>query len=240
MKGFADRTGADDQFVNNSATPGETKRNKMEKKEHKKGTTTTGVVCKDAVVLAADQLSSIGDFRFNLDSTKIFKISDNIAITTAGAVGDNQTIIRIMKAQLALYELEVSRPTVNAAVTLLSNILSEKFQYTYLPFSLFDLVGGYDTKPRLFSIDPIGGSQEETKYASTGSGMIVAYGILDKHWKENMSIEEGIKLAVQSIVAARTRVSSVGGESIMVFVVAKDGIKQVPKDKVEVIIKESK
>ncbi len=179
----------------------------MEKQEHRKGTTTVGVVCKDTVILAADQLASMGDFKFNLDATKIFRIAPNIAITTAGAVGDNQSIIRIMKAQLALYELEVSKPTVNAAVTLLSNILSEKFQYTYLPYSLFDLVGGYDIKPRLFSVDPIGGSQEETKYASTGSGMIVAYGILDKHWKKDMSIEDGIRLAVQSIVSARTRIS---------------------------------
>ena len=145
-----------------------------------------------------------------------------------------------MKAQLALYELEVSKPTVNAAVTLLSNILSDKFQYTYLPFSLFDIVGGYDTKPRLYSVDPIGGSQEEIKYASTGSGMVVAYGILDKHWKKDMSIEEAMKLAVQSIVSARTRISSVGGESIMVFVITKDGIKEAPRERVEAIVNESK
>lgn len=212
----------------------------MEEKEHKKGTTTVGVVCKDAVILAADQLSTIGDFRFNLDATKIYRIAGNIAITTAGSVGDNQAIIRIMKAQLALYELEVTKPTVNAAVTLLSNILSEKYQYTYLPFSLFDLVAGYDIKARLFSVDPIGGSHEETKYASTGSGMVVAYGLLDKNWRKDMPIEEGVKLSVQSIMGARARVSSVGGESIMVFVITKDGIKEVPREKVEAIIKESK
>jgi proteasome beta subunit len=161
-------------------------------------------------------------------------------MTTAGTSGDNQSLIRVMKAQISLFNLESGNMTVNAAVTLFSNILSEKYQYTYLPFMIFNLVAGYDTAPRLYSVDPVGSSQEETKYSSTGSGMIVAYGILDRHWKKDMSVEEAIKLAVQSIVSARARISSVGGESIDVFVITKDGIQSLPKTKVEAIIKELK
>ncbi len=205
-------------------------------KQHKKGTTTVGVMCNGGVVLAADQLATLGDFKFNKDTKKIFAISDNIAMTTAGVVGDNQAIVRLMLAQLELLKLESSQPTVLSAATLLSNILSDKFQYSYLPYQLFDLLGGFDTEPRLYSIDPVGGYSIETKYASTGSGMTLAYAVLDKEYKPGISTADGVKLAVQSIVSARERVSSVGGDNITVFIITKDGINEVPPVEVKAII----
>jgi len=209
----------------------------MEQKQHKKGTTTVGVICKDGVILAADQLATIGDFQFNKDIKKIFKIASNIAMTTAGTVGDNQAIIRLIEAQMRLYELDAGQPSVRAAITLLSNILSDKYLYTYLPYGLFDLVGGFDTEPKLFSIDPVGGVGEEKKFAATGSGMVVAYGILDAEFKEGLSTEDGIKLAIKSIVAARKRVSSVGGENITVFKITADGVEEISPNKVQAVAK---
>jgi proteasome beta subunit len=206
-------------------------------KQHRKGTTTVGVICKDGVVLAADQLATLGDFQFNKDAQKIHKISENIALTTAGTVGDNLAIIRILEAQMKLYELEVGEPTVKAAVTLLANVLSDKYLYTYLPYGLFDLMGGYDDKPRLFSIDPVGGLAPETKFAATGSGMVVAYGILDQEFKPNMTLDQGMKLAVSSIVAARKRVSSVGGDNITVFKITSSGIEVVDPTKILALTK---
>ena len=209
----------------------------MDTKQHKKGTTTVGVICKDGVILAADQLATLGDFQFNKDARKIYKIAENIAMTTAGTVGDNQAIIRLIEAQMRLYELDVGQPSVKAAITLLSNILSDKYLYTYLPYGLFDLIGGFDTEPRLFSIDPVGGVGEEKNFAATGSGMVVAYGILDAEFKAGISTEDGIKLAIKSIVAARKRVSSVGGENITVFKITKNGVEEIEPNKVLAIAK---
>jgi proteasome beta subunit len=209
----------------------------MDQKQHKKGTTTVGVICKDGVILAADQLATLGDFQFNKDARKIYKIAENIAMTTAGTVGDNQAIIRLIEAQMRLYELEIGKPSVKAAITLLSNILSDKYLYTYLPYGLFDLIGGFDQEPRLFSIDPVGGIGEEKSFAATGSGMVVAYGILDSEYKMGISTEDGIKLAIKSIVAARKRVSSVGGENITVFKITAKGIEEMAPNKVQAIAK---
>lgn len=209
----------------------------MEQKQHRKGTTTVGVVCKGGVILAADQLASLGDFQFNKDAVKIYKIADNIALTTAGVVGDNAAIIRLLEAQMKLYSLEVGKPTVKAAITLLANVLSDKYLYTYLPYGLFDLMGGYDTAPRLFSIDPVGGVAPENKFSATGSGMVVAYGILDSEYKENMTLDQGINLAIKAIVAARKRVSSVGGENITVFKITSGGIEEIDPKKVLALTK---
>ena len=209
----------------------------MAQEQHKKGTTTVGVICKDGVILAADQLASLGDFQFNKDARKIYQIAENIAMTTAGTVGDNQAIIRIIEAQMKLYELDVGQPSVKAAITLLSNMLSDKYLYTYLPYGLFNLVGGFDTEPRLYSIDPVGGIGEEKNFAATGSGMVVAYGILDSDFKSGISTDEGIKLAVKSIVAARKRVSSVGGENITVMKITAKGVEELAPIKVQAIAK---
>ena len=199
--------------------------------QHKKGTTTVGIICKGGVVLAADQLANYGGFKANTDARKLHKIANNMAFTIAGGVGDNQAILRVLEAQLRLYELEVGQPTVKAAVTLLSNMLSDKYQYTYHPFSVHNLIGGFDTEPRLYSIDLVGGASPETKFSSTGTGMVVSYGILDAEYKVGISVDDGIKLAVKSIVAARKRISSVGGDNITVFKITAKGVEEIAPNK---------
>jgi proteasome beta subunit len=209
----------------------------METKQHKKGTTTVGIIAKDCVILAADQLATMGDFKVNTDVTKVFKIAENIAMTTAGTVGDNQSILRVIQAQLRLYELDIGQPTVKAAITLLSNMLSDKYQYSYLPYGIFDLLAGFDTKQRLYSIDLVGGAMDELKYSSTGSGMAFAYSMLDADYKENMSADDAVKLAVKSIVSARKRIGSVGGENITVLKIDAKGIHEIAPNKVLAISK---
>jgi proteasome beta subunit len=205
--------------------------------KHKKGTTTVGVICKDGVVLAADQLATMGDFKANTDVQKIYPLAKNIAMTTAGSVGDNLAIVRVLSSQMKLFELEIGQPTVKAAVTLMANMLSDKYLYSYLPYHLQNLMAGYDTEPRLFSIDLIGAIIPEKKYAATGSGMVVAYGILDSGFKPGMSMDDGVKLATKSIVAARARVSSVGGENITVLKITSKGIEEVDPNKILAITK---
>ncbi len=201
----------------------------------KKGTTTVGVVCTDGVVIAADQLSSLGDFKFNKDAKKVHEITPKIVMTTAGSVGDNQALLRFLRAQMKIYDLEEKEPTVKAVATLISNILSEKYLYTYLPYQIFDLLGGYDSEPSLYSIDMVGGVSPEKEFSATGSGMTVAYGILDAEYKKEMTVEEGLNLAVKAIVAARKRISSVGGENITVYTVTKDGAKEIPSTRIKSI-----
>ena len=64
-----------------------------------------------------------------------------------------------------------------AAATLLANILT---QYKFFPFYVQLIIGGIDERPRLFSVDMLGGITEE-KVTSTGSGSPVAYGV----WKSS-------------------------------------------------------
>ncbi len=199
----------------------------------KTGTTTVGLVCKDGVVLASDRRATMGYFIASKDIDKIYPIADNIAMTIAGSVGDAQTLIRWMKAELKLYELKHgTKPTVEAAATLLANILS---QYKFFPFFVQLLVGGIDKKPRLFSVDMLGGITEENMTA-TGSGSPIAYGVLEELFEEKNTISNNLLIAAKSVHAAIKRDAG-SGERIDLVTVTSKGFERIEKSEVEKILK---
>lgn len=201
----------------------------------KTGTTTVGLVCKDCVVIAADAKSTLGYLVSSKNSEKVYQIDDKMAVTTAGGAGDTQALIRIIRAEIKLYKLTRNNDiTVKAASTLLANVLQS---VRYYPYMAMLIIGGADKEGfHVFSIDPVGGVEED-KYTSTGSGSPIAYGVLEEGYKENMSREEGVRLAIRSIRAARERDIFSGGRDINVAVIDKDGLKFVESEKVKEIAK---
>lgn len=199
----------------------------------KTGTTTVGLVSKDSVVLASDRRATMGYFIASKDIDKIYPITDKIAMTIAGSVGDAQTLVRWMKAEIKLYELKHDKKaTVEAAATLLANILS---QYKFFPFFVQLLIGGIDVKPRLFSVDMLGGVTEE-KMTATGSGSPIAYGVLEELFKEGAVTEVNTTIAAKSVHAAMKR-DAASGERIDLVVVDKKGFKRMSKEEVNKLLK---
>ena len=177
---------------------------KMDK--YMKGTVTVGIVCKDGVILAADHRATMGTLIADKEAKKIWELADHLAVTTAGVVGDNQTLVRLMKAEAALYSMQSKKMPVDAAATLLSNILN---QQRYFPMYIQMVLGGYDTEPKVYEVDMIGGITPK-KYSATGSGSPVAYGVLEAMYKEGLSLQEGRDLAAKAMKAAIERDSAVG------------------------------
>jgi len=192
-------------------------------KVKKTGTTTVGIVCKNAVVLAAEKKSTLGYLVASKESEKILVLDDHIAMTIAGASGDAQVLARYLRAEFKLYETMHKRKiSVKGAATLLSNILQSS---KYFPYYVQLLIGGVDNKgPHLYDLDAIGGMEEEKKFTSTGSGSPIALGVLEDQYKENISIEEAKELAKKAIKAAIERDIGSGGRGIDIAVITKDGI----------------
>jgi len=190
----------------------------------KSGTTTVGIVCRDGVVIAAEKKSTMGYLVASKESRKIFQIADSIVVSTAGVWGDALALVRYMKAELKLYEIQHRRrPTVKAAATLLSNIL-QSGRWS-LPYMVQFIVAGFDEKPRIFTLDLLGGMEEEKHFFSTGSGSPIALGVLEKDFKDGISVEEGEKLAIASIKSAVERDIASGGRAIDVAVIKKDKVE---------------
>jgi len=203
----------------------------MEQNGLKTGTTTVGVIVKDAVVLAADMRASMGHLAYDEDSKKLYKITDEIAVTNAGAVGDSLTIIRFLKSQARLYEIErETKITPNAMASFLSNILNAN---RYYPFAVQFVLGGINEGPELYEVTPFGGVLKREKYAVSGSGTELALATLDQNYRGGMSETEGIALAVKAIDAGKKRDVFSGGTSVAVMVIDKKGIRELGDEEVK-------
>ena len=73
-------------------------------------TTTIGVVCHDGVVLTTDTRATMGSFVAHKHAKKVYRIDQHIAMTIAGTVGDAQAIVEMLRANSALYKLDLARP----------------------------------------------------------------------------------------------------------------------------------
>ncbi|HDD72762.1 MAG TPA: archaeal proteasome endopeptidase complex subunit beta [Candidatus Aenigmarchaeota archaeon] len=202
-----------------------------EMKEKKTGTTTVGIVCKDAVVLAADKKATMGFLVASTDAEKIMQLDEHIAMTIAGVSGDTQALNRYIRAELKLYRLrEEQKIPVEAAANLIANIL---YSRRFYPYVVQLIVGGFDEKPKLYSFDMAGALQEEKEYFSTGSGSPTAFGVLEDNYRKDMTIEEAKKLAIRAVRAATKRDVASGGRSIDVVVIDSNGFHRVPEEEVK-------
>ena len=198
-----------------------------------KGTTTIGVVCRDGVIFATDTRATMGYFVAHKRAKKVLKIDDHLAMTIAGAVGDAQAVVEILRANANLFKYENGKPMpVSAAARLLANLL---FSSRIAPLLLQAILGGLDdTGPHIFALDPLG-SLTEDKCVSTGSGSPVAYGVLESEFKEGMSEKEALPIVIRAMGSAMKR-DSASGDSFDVAVVTREGYRELLEDEKKAVL----
>ena len=197
----------------------------------KTGTTILGIVCKDGVVMASDRQISAGTIVVGKNFKKTIQINDYLLMAFTGMVSDAQRVEKLLPAELKLKELRSrSRPSVKQAANLLSSILYSGIrQPSMIPMQVGNLIGGFneDGTTELYTIEPLGSVIKVEDYdANFGSGMPYVLGLLERQYKKNMSIEDGVKLAIEAIKSSTQRDSG-SGHGIDVFAVTKEGIKKV-------------
>ncbi|MEK0344647.1 MAG: proteasome subunit beta [Nitrosopumilus sp.] len=197
------------------------------------GTTTVGIKAKDCVILCADMRASAGYFIANNNTMKIQKIDLHAGLTLAGGVADAQNIVDILRYHANLHRVEQENPiAIHSLARLCSLIFHQNRGY---PFMADILLGGYDVNgPALFNVDMFG-SVEEKSYVTTGSGSPVAYGLLEEKYKENLTVEEAKKIALQAVKAAIIR--NIGtGDGINIAVMDKDGFRLLTDEQKKTVI----
>ena len=196
----------------------------------KTGTTTLGMVCKEGVVIATEQRATMGTLIAHKATKKLYKIDDHLALATAGLVGDLQTLARYLNAEANLYRLKRdAKIPVKSAATLMANILNQR---KFAPYYVQLILGGFDdTGGYVYSLDAAGGAIPD-KYTSAGSGSPYVYGVLEDTYKDNLSIDEGVNIAIRAITAAMNRDSASGG-MISIAVITKDGYKEISNEEIK-------
>ena len=188
----------------------------------KTGTTTVGLIAGDKVVLAADKRATAGYLIASRRVKKIVKLVDYTAMTVSGLVADAQALADIIREEARLYEMTHGRRlSVKGIATLLSNIL---FSSKWYPYIVQLIVGGYDNRPRLYTLD-LFGSITEDKFTATGSGSPVAYGVLEERYRDDLTVEEAVKIAVAAVRSAMLR-DAASGDGIDVVVIGKNSYEE--------------
>jgi proteasome beta subunit len=195
----------------------------------KTGTTTLALMCKDGIILAADKRATSGYLISHKKFDKIINITDNIAVTVAGTVSDVQLLSKYIRAELNLKKIRTDREnTVKEAANLLAMLVYNNIRkMSMIPGISHFIVGGKDESGfHIYDLAPDGSIVDIDDYTTSGSGSVMVYGVLETLYKEDMNIDEGVKLAVKSINAALQR-DIASGNGINIVSISSAGLKKV-------------
>ena len=194
----------------------------------KTGTTTIGIVCDGAVILATESQATAGFFVATKEAQKLYPINGYVGATMAGGVADCQYVIGQVQAISRLEQIQTGKiPKVKKIANIMRNILFNGRSFFYA----WHIVGGVEEEDgewvgKIYPIDFIGYMSEGEDFASLGSGSSFALGVLENGYEKGMSEEEAIALARKALDAARARDAG-SGYAVQIVVINKDGLKPI-------------
>ena len=206
------------------------------------GTSLVGIVCKDGVVMAGDRKTTAGgQIVMNKNKQKVSQLNNYLVISGTGTASDIELAKKLITAQLKLKELkDKQRPTVKEAANMIAMSSYKNIrQPSVIPFMAGLMVGGLNENgdAELYSVEPAGSVMEVEDFdANFSSGMPYILGLLERMYKKDLTIEEGVELAIDSIKASSER-DTASGHGVDVFTITRDGIKHVIKQTVEKVYK---
>lgn len=203
----------------------------------KSGTSILGIVCKDGVVMAADRRATAGNLIMSKNTQKALKLNDYLVVSGTGMASDIDMLQKIVAAELRIKELRSKqRPTVKEAANLISMMSYRNIrQFSTIPSIAGTLIAGFnaDGSFELYTIEPAGSIAKVEDYdANFSSGMPFILGLLERQYKKDITLKQGVELALEAIKASTQR--DVGsGNGIDIFAITKDSIKQVIEQTIE-------
>ncbi|CCD25180.1 proteasome core particle subunit beta 4 NDAI_0E03630 [Naumovozyma dairenensis CBS 421] len=187
-----------------------------------------GIKVQDSVILATSKAVTRGISILKDSDDKTRQLSPHILMSFSGEAGDTVQFAEYIQANIQLYAMredyELSPHAVSSFVRqeLAKSIRSRR------PYQANVLIGGFDTKkdtPGLYQIDYLG-TKVELPYAAHGYSGFYTFSLLDRHYRPDMTTEEGLKLLKLCITELEKRMP-VDFKGVFVKVVDKDGIRQV-------------
>jgi len=167
-----------------------------------RGATILGIQCSEGVVLGAEEnIEILEEAEY---SWKIFKVDEHVGAAIVGLSSD----ARILIDQARIYA-QSNRLTYDEAIdveVVTKRICDIQQMYTQhagvRPFGVSIIFGGVDkTGNRVFGTHP-SGTYRGYKATALGAGRETVLSILKEEYREEISLEENIKLAVKCLVKA--------------------------------------
>jgi len=161
------------------------------------GSASIGMVCKDGVVIIADK--RIKDKLIVPESAnKIYEIDEHIASSAAGILSDARILVE--RAQLIAQQHRVTYDSpidMESVIKEVANIMQTFTQYPGArPFGVSIMIAGINSAPGLF-VSEVTGNYTAYMATAIGENDERLKEELRKRYKEDITIEEGIKLSLK-------------------------------------------
>jgi proteasome beta subunit len=206
------------------------------------GTTVLAIRFASGVVLAGDRRATAGMMIASRRIEKVFAADDFSGIAIAGAAGPAVELVRLFQTQLEHYEkIEGETLSLDGKANQLAGMVRANLPAAMQGLVVVPLFAGYDARldrGRVYSYDVTGGKYEETDFQTQGSGGIHARNWIKAQWREDLTRDDTVDLALRALFAAADEDAATGGPDIVrrifptVAVIDAAGYAGVPDDEV--------
>lgn len=196
----------------------------------------------DGVVMAGDRRATEGHAIAHREMEKVFPADRFSAVAIAGAAGFAVEMVRLFQVQLEHYEkVEGVSLSLEGKANQLAQMVRQHLPLAMQGLAVVPLFAGFDLRRRtgrIFTYDVTGGHYEETDFQATGSGGRDARTTIKLGFRDGLTRNEAVELAVQALYEAADEDSGTGGPDLvrgiypLVAVVTEDGYTPVPEPEV--------
>jgi len=208
------------------------------RKAVEKASTVLGIVFSGGVLLVAAK--SIQRLLVPETVEKISKIDEHIAIASCGILADSRNLVDYARVRSQVNKITFSEPI--EIYALVKDVADRKQRFTQMggirPYGVGLLIAGLDAtaeggQPRLFETDP-SGTMREWKAHALGRGSKEARKLIIEEFKEGMSKDKAVDLAVRALKAGEKKISSRGTE---IAVIENGEFKALTRAEIKEIVK---
>ena len=210
------------------------------------GTTIVAATFAGGVVMAGDRRATMGNIIAQRDIEKVFPADEFSVVGIAGSAGLAVEMVRLFQTELEHYEkIEGTTLSMDGKANRLAALIRSNLGMAMQGLAVVPLFAGWDIENedtnavgRIYSYDVTGGRYEEHKFYSVGSGSLFARGALKKLWRDDLSVDDAVLCAVQSLYDAADEDSATGGPDLarrlfpVVATVTVDGYRRLSDDQV--------
>ena len=190
--------------------------------------------------MAGDRRATAGNLISHRSIEKVFPADRMSGVAIAGAAGPAMEMVKLFQLQLEHYEkVEGGALSLEGKANQLAQMVRSHLPAAMQGLAVVPLFAGYDLRRRagrLFQYDVTGGRYEENDYATSGSGSLHAATVVKLGFREDLSRDDTVDLAIQALYKAADEDSATGGPDLVrgifpiVATITADGFERVADD----------
>jgi len=206
------------------------------------GTTVLALRYADGVVMAGDRRATAGNEIAHRAIEKVLPADSHSGVCFAGAASAATEMVRLFQTQLEHYEkVEGVALSLEGKANQLGQMIRQHLPMAMQGFVVVPLFAGYDTRRqrgRIFTYDPTGGPYEEDDFSTTGSGGRDARTAIKLAFREGLTRDEAVEIAIRALYEAADEDTATGGPDLIrgiyptVATITANGFERVAEDQV--------